>query len=461
MALNETGAVLALQRFGLGACGGADTLRKAASDPRGFLLAELSMGAPLLADTNLQPSSEIIARVRAFQRVQREQRASALPTGAPAALPVGFDRNVIQDAFRADAMARLRIGCAADCGFVERLVWFWSNHFCVSARKGQLVRATAGALEREAIRPHVLGRFRDMLQAVEQHPAMLVFLDNTISVGPRSRAGERRGRGLNENLAREILELHTLGVDGGYTQEDVAALARMITGWTIGDPEGRLGQTGAFVFNPNTHEPGGQQLLGKTYADDGVRQGQAALHDLARHPATARFIATKLSRHFVADAPPPELVDRLARVYIETDGDLRLVAAELVSADQAWTAAVSKLRTPAEFTLATARLINVLPPRPQPLLNMMAQMGQPLWDPAGPNGFPDLSSAWASPNGMKARLDASTRIARATVAESPMTLLDEAFGAAASAPTRQAVARAESREQALALVLMSPEFQRR
>jgi uncharacterized protein (DUF1800 family) len=300
-----------------------------------------------------------------------------------------------------------------------------------------------------------------MLQAVEQHPAMLVFLDNTISVGPRSRAGERRGRGLNENLAREILELHTLGVDGGYTQEDVAALARMITGWTIGDPEGRLGQTGAFVFNPNTHEPGAQQLLGKTYADDGVRQGQAALHDLARHPATARFIATKLSRHFVADAPPPELVDRLARVYIETDGDLRLLAAELVSADQAWTAAASKLRTPAEFTLATARLINVLPPRPQPLLNMMAQMGQPLWDPSGPNGFPDLSSAWASPNGMKARLDASTRIARATVVESPMTLLNEAFGAAASAPTRQAVARAESREQALALLLMSPEFQRR
>ncbi len=182
----------------------------------------------------------------------------------------------------------------------KQLVAFWSNHFCISANKGELARIWAGAFEREAIRPHVLGRFGDMLKAVEQHPAMLFFLDNQQSIGPESRAGLNRKRGLNENLAREIMELHTLGVHGGYTQEDVTSLARIITGWTFAGREGRLGSPGTFAFNANAHEPGPQKLLGKTYEDTGLGQGEAALADIAHHPSTARFVATKFVRHFVA-----------------------------------------------------------------------------------------------------------------------------------------------------------------
>ena len=170
-------------------------------------------------------------------------------------------------------------GCSAriiaDCGFAERLVVFWSNHFCISANKGGLARMWAGSFEREAIRPHVLGRFADMLKAVEQHPAMLFFLDNQQSLGSGSRAGQNRNRGLNENLAREIMELHTLGVGGGYSQDDVTSLARIITGWTYAGRQGQLGTPGTFVFNANAHQPGAQRVLGKIYEPNGVAQGEA------------------------------------------------------------------------------------------------------------------------------------------------------------------------------------------
>ena len=220
--------------------------------------------------------------------------------------------NIIQKTFRAEALARLQRASIADCGFTERLVAFWSNHFCISANKGGLARMWAGSFEREAIRPYVLGRFGDMLKAVEQHPAMLFFLDNQQSLGPDSRAGQNRKRGLNENLAREIMELHTLGVGGGYSQDDVTSLARIITGWTYAGRQGQLGAPGSFVFNANAHQPGAQRLLGKSYENNGVAQGEAALADIARHPSTAKFIATKFARHFVADDPPPALVARLA-----------------------------------------------------------------------------------------------------------------------------------------------------
>ena len=219
--------------------------------------------------------------------------------------------NIIQKTFRAEALARLQRAIIADCGFVERLVVFWSNHFCISANKGGLARMWAGSFEREAIRPHVLGRFADMLKAVEQHPAMLFFLDNQQSLGPDSRAGQNRNRGLNENLAREIMELHTLGVGGGYSQDDVTSLARIITGWTYAGRQGQLGAPGTFVFNANAHQPGAQRVLGKIYEANGVAQGEAVLADIARHPSTAKFIATKFVRHFVADDPPPALVARL------------------------------------------------------------------------------------------------------------------------------------------------------
>src|SRR5437763_899368 len=206
--------------------------------------------------------------------------------------------------------ARIGAALGAELGFVESLVWFWSNPFCVSAAKGG-VRPLCGAYEREAIRAHVLGRFADMLVAVETHPAMLVYLDNARSIGPESVAGRNRRKGLNENLAREILELHTLGVRAGYTQDDVTSFAKVITGWTLVPPRQDPDRGGEFLFNPRMHEPGALGVMGKSYAEGGIEQGRAVLLDLARHPATARHIAEKLARAFVADAPPPALVEIL------------------------------------------------------------------------------------------------------------------------------------------------------
>jgi uncharacterized protein (DUF1800 family) len=308
----------------------------------------------------------------------------------------------------------------------------------------------------------VLGRFGDMLKAVEQHPAMLFFLDNQQSLGPDSRAGQNRKRGLNENLAREIMELHTLGVGGGYSQEDVTTLARIITGWTFAGREGRLGTPGSFVFNANAHQPGPQRLLGKIYENTGVTQGEAALADIARHPSTAKFIATKFVRHFVADDPPPALVAKLEGVFRKTDGDLGALAMALVDADEAWQAPLTKVRTPYEYLVATGRLLARIPEEPGRYIGALNVLGQPLWTPAGPNGFPDTNAAWAAPEGMKLRLDIAAQLgSRIADSVDPRELLDVVAADAASSETRQTIERAESRQQALALLLMSPEFQRR
>jgi uncharacterized protein (DUF1800 family) len=301
-----------------------------------------------------------------------------------------------------------------------------------------------------------------MLKAVEQHPAMLFFLDNQQSLGPDSRAGQNRKRGLNENLAREIMELHTLGVGGGYSQDDVTSLARIITGWTFAGRQGQLGAPGSFVFNANAHQPGPQRLLGRTYENNGIAQGEAALADIARHPSTAKFIATKFARHFVADDPPPILVARLQEVFHRSDGDLRALTTALVDSDEVWHAPLTKLRSPYEFLVAIGRLLARIPDDPSRYLGGLSQLGQPLWSPAGPNGYPDTNAAWAAPEGMKLRLDISAQVAsRVGDNIDPRYLLELAVADAASPETRQAIERAESRQQALALLLMSPEFQRR
>lgn len=513
MARDTQAALVALNRFGLGARGGASgDLVNASSDPRGFVKAELARASGVLLEApGLQSTPQLGQAVFAYQdevRQAREAARAAAPaevpadqkpalrrnlslnaaaeiTGQmaetkpadtaakpdamqpnmaapPAAKPAPQPLNVIQKTFRAEALARLQRATLAECGFAERLVTFWSNHFCISASKGELARIWAGAFEREAIRPHVLGRFADMLKAVEQHPAMLFFLDNQQSLGPDSRAGQNRKRGLNENLAREIMELHTLGVGGGYTQGDVTSLARIITGWAFAGRQGQLGPPGSFVFNANAHQPGSQILLGKTYEATGLAQGEAALADLARHPATANFIATKFVRHFVADDPPPALVARLRDVFVKTDGDLKALASALVDSDEAWRAPLTKMRSPYEFLVASGRLLARVPEDPSRYLNGLNLLGQPLWAPPGPNGFPDSNAAWAAPEGMKLRLDIAAQIgARLGNNIDPLDLLEFAAADAASTETRRTVERAESRQQALALLLMSPEMQRR
>jgi uncharacterized protein (DUF1800 family) len=522
MARGSHAALVALNRFGFGARGAASgDLINAASDPRGFVKADLNRaGGVMLEMPGLRPTPALAQAVFAYQDEVKRARETAAKSDAAAsdAMPPATDAkpprrdpsldgattemsgktpvmemaekggaapmpatdamqptaakpqvqqpaqplNVIQKTFRAEALARLQRAMITECGFAERLVVFWSNHFCISAGKGELGRMWAGSFEREAIRPYVLGRFGDMLKAVEQHPAMLFFLDNQQSLGPDSRAGQNRKRGLNENLAREIMELHTLGVGGGYTQDDVTSLARIITGWTFAGRQGQLGPPGHFAFNANAHQPGPQALLRKTYEDTGLAQGEAALADIARHPSTAKFIATKFARHFVADEPPPALVARLQEVFRKSDGDLRALATTLVDSDEAWQAPLTKLRSPYEFLVATGRLLAQIPDDPSRYLGGLNLLGQPLWSPAGPNGFPDTNAAWAAPEGMKLRLDIAAQVAsRLGDNVDPRDLLELVAADAASGETRRTVERAESRQQALALLLMSPEFQRR
>jgi len=499
MARDPQVALMALNRFGFGARGGAaGDLVAARSDPRGFVKAELRRpGGVRLEVPGLQPTPDLADAAFAYQAEVKAARdaAKANPADAMAAAekPAAMDApdkppennpaekmtpnppaqaseagapakplNVIQKTFRAEALARLQRAVQTDCGFGERLVTFWSNHFCISAAKGPLGRMWAGAFEREAIRPHVFGHFSEMLMAVEQHPAMLFFLDNQQSLGPDSQAGQNRKRGLNENLAREIMELHTLGVGGGYTQDDVTSLARIITGWTFAGRRGQLGKPGTFVFNANAHQPGPQTLLGKTYADTGLAQGEAALSDIARHPSTAKFIATKFARHFVADDPPPALVAQLQYVFRKTDGDLLALATTLVDSDEAWQAPLTKMRSPYEYLIAMGRLLDRIPEEPMRYLGGLAMLGQPLWAPSGPNGFPDSNAAWAAPEGMKLRLDVAAEVSsRVGDTVDPRDLLELAAADASSQETRRTIERAESRQQALALLLMSPEFQRR
>jgi uncharacterized protein (DUF1800 family) len=358
----------------------------------------------------------------------------------------------------------------SDTALLERLVSFWSNHFAVSALKGGAVRAIAGAYEREAIRPHVLGRFETMLMAVEQHPAMLIYLDNQLSIGPNSPAGRNRKRGLNENLAREILELHTLGVDGGYSQTDVTNLASLITGWAIAGQGGLggLGQgaqdrvpPGSFLFTPNRHEPGQLLVLGKTYGGKGRMSGEQALADLARHPATARHIAGKLASHFVSETPPPKLVAALAETFTRTDGDLAAVTRALVTADEVWTAPAKKVAPPADFAVSLVRGLE-LKTRPPELMRLANLLGQPLWQVQSPKGWTDEDNAWMGPAAVRERLRAAEKFAREVPKlADPREVAADLFGTALSDASRQAIARAESREQALEILIMTPEFQRR
>src|SRR5262249_23343271 len=349
-----------------------------------------------------------------------------------------------------EAKVRIEAAVAADIGFVERLVWFWSNHFCVSADK---ILSMAGAYEREAIRPHVLGRFADMLTGVEGHPAMLFYLDNLESMGPNSVDGINRDKSLNENLAREILELHTLGVRTGYSQDDVTHFANVLTGWTwigLGEPN----HGGEFVFVKRFHEPGEQTVIGKSYPDTGVDQGRAVLADLARHPATAGHIAHKFARYFVTDRPPPSLVDKLAKNFTDSDGNLKELAKTLIAAEESWTPERTKLKRPSEW------LISGLASRVRNGWSAVSCRDRRCL--AGRCGVRRLQTAspMTSRHGSTAcrkRVDIASNFAsRVADRLDPVALVETGLGPLASAETRNTVARAESRAQALALLLMAP-----
>jgi uncharacterized protein (DUF1800 family) len=492
-ARGQEAAALALHRFGFGPAG--DQIAAIAGDPRGALLADLDRAFAGALVNDLPSSGEAARMVADFQaerraeqklalRAQKEAQASDVSAGmspgmsdaanagnaaaapiAPAQKPPNQPPPLPQQIIQNEAKARFDAvtgvvpfnpAAGLDLGFVERLVWFWSNHFCVSADK---IPAMAGAYEREAIRPHVLGRFADLLLAVESHPAMLFYLDNVESMGADSIAGINRDKGLNENLARETLELHTLGVRSGYTQADVTSFANVLTGWTWINPD-EPDRGGEFLFNKRLHEPGAQTVLGKSYPDTGMDQGRAVLADLARHPATAQHIAQKLAAHFVADEPPPTLVAKLAKSFKDSDGNLTELARTLVTAEESWTPQRQKLKPPAEWIAGVLRLTGAQGAVPiGPIMNAQAALGEPLWRPPAPNGWPDTEAAWI--DGVPRRIDVANQFAGRVRVADPLALLDAGLGPLASADTRQTVARAETRNQAVALLVMSPEFLRR
>jgi uncharacterized protein (DUF1800 family) len=487
-------AILALNRFGMGPRPGSIAVIEA--DPRGALIAELERPYAALAASSALPSSTKAFRTVADANAKRQARATLAKREqeakrkqmadasamAPPAMAEGATQDSKEQASKeqdgkemaekaaADAVpdpgrpiylqeVKIRTEAAlnADIGLTERLVWFWSNHFCISADK---IQSMSGAYEREAIRPHVLGRFVDMLLAAEGHPAMLFYLDNTISMGANSTAGINRSRGLNENLARETLELHTLGVRSGYTQDDVISFANVLTGWTWvpagGDPE----HGGEFSFNPRLHEPGAKTVLGKLYEDGEVEQGRAVLRDLAIHPATAAHIAGKLARHFVADVPPPALVETMAKVFLDTGGDLKEVTKAMVSSPESWTGPATKLKLPCEWTVGMVRAVGMTQTDPVRFTAGQTLLGERLWRPPSPKGYADDEATWI--DGMGRRLDIANNFSeRVADKVDPQDVIESVLGSCVSADVKQAVGRAESRQQALALLFMSAEFQRR
>ncbi len=449
---------IAAHRFGLGARPGE--IERASRDPKTWLMAQLTMPADQpqpIGGASLKSGADLVVDMFAYQRERQMEKRNG--TGEdPVKL---FFKNRV-GLYLQELQARFAQGFTTEKPFAERLVWFWSNHFVVSA---QNPRATTfvGAFEREAIRPHINGTFEDMLFAAVQHPAMLLYLDNAQSVGPDSVGGFFSGKGLNENLGRELMELYTLGVDGGYTQADVIAMAKLLTGWTV---DRRGGDHDGFLYFAALHEPGDVTLRGKTYPSsfDGT---VAAIRDLAHDPATARHIARKFATHFVSDDPSTESCARLEKVFLSTKGNLRALAEAAIDDPAAWSPAPGKMRTPVEYITASFRLMGWpkggdAQKQVQGAIAAARLMGEmPLGAPA-PKGWPDTSDAWSGPDAVLNRIEWAKEVgARLPAGFDPMAIADTGMGPLLKSDTRLAMSRAPSAGDAIALLIASPEFQRR
>ena len=468
-------SAIAANRFGLGARPGE--LAAIGSDARGWLRAQLSGAPPALGSGELRSSVQILAQALELRHQIQEARKGAAAPSAPAG-SADAPQNELQQKlpqflrpiYVAEVTARFQQAVSSERPFLERLTQFWSNHFAVSVDK-QFLAGLAGSFEREAIRPHVLGNFSELLLAVETHPAMLLYLDNHLSVGPHSPAALRQEQhqaqrkiGINENLAREIFELHSLGVGGGYTQTDVTTFAEVITGWSIGGEGGRFAEAepGRFVFRAELHEPGAKVVLGRRYRDDGFGQGAAVLRDLARERATAHFIATKLTRHFIADDPPPAAIERLADAFARSGGDLPTVYRALIDAREAWAEPLAKYKTPSDYVVSSFRGLGLPVEGGRAPLAPFELLGQRTWQPGSPAGWPDRSADWDGASALMKRIQWADALGgRLGSRRDAAGLAPELLGANLSEATRLAVARAASAAQAVTLLLAAPEFMRR
>jgi uncharacterized protein (DUF1800 family) len=441
-------------RFGLGASPGDGVF----SDPRGALQAQLLGPDPGLASgafANLPSGLDGVDAIRDDALA----RKAILLAGEPLK---GNYKPKIKDMYIADGTAQLDWAATTNASFRERLVWFWTNHFTVSIYQGQTA-GLAGAFVREAIRPNVNGNFTDMVLAVERHPAMLRYLNNDQSIGPDSPVGMKTGRGLNENLGRECMELHTVGLAAGYTQTDVTNMAKLLTGWSVATSD-KGGDATGFKYRPFAHEPGTQVVLGQSFGG-GEQGGIDALTYLSRQPTTYQLLARKLVTHFVADAPPPEAVAQIAGVLLETGGDLAAAAAALVDLPPAWVPG-QKLKTPLEFVISAMRAAPV--PAGQPgvkYAEVLNRLGQPLWGAPLPNGWSGQAADWDGSDAVMSRIDwgytYAARFDNGDMGVQPADIAHTALGPLLRPATADAIAHAGSRREAVTLLFAAPEFQRR
>ncbi len=460
--INMSATAIAVNRFGLG----ASLNETMSNEPKQWLAAQFAQyQAVPTAWANQHKTSAIIADLAQY-KMQTKNNNAAEKDAAKRTF-----RRDIRDDYAAAVNARTEAALASPTPFVERLVHFWSNHFAVSAQK-PAVTELAGVFELEAIRPFVLGNFKDMLFAVEKYPAMLLFLDQANSTGPNSPVAKRllarnpeKKRGLNENLAREILELHTLGVRSGYTQTDVTEFARAMTGWSVAGDNAKdknvINGSNGFAFRPQIHEPGSRTIMGKSYTQTNQAQAEAVLSDLASSPATAKHIASKLARHFVSDNPPASLVDKLTSSFLNSGGNLTQVYQVLIDAPEAWQPAPAKFKTPWEWLISSLRGLGRTNLDGINVAQMLNELGQPVWKPGSPAGYDDIADTWAAPNALLRRVEMAQRLALFGEKLDARTLVDKLLLGAASAATSTQISRSESANTGLALLLVSPEFLRR
>jgi len=459
---------LAVHRFGLGAR--PEEIEAASRDPKAWLLAQLD--GPADQPTPVIPGSALLsggALVVADRQFHEKEKALRLAKKANGEVDEDAKKALYKaryDMISADMAARFALGFKTQKPFAERLVWFWTNHFGVSSANGDCA-PYLGAFEREVVRPNINGKFEIMVLAAMTHPAMLYYLNNVQSIGPNSQAGQRSKRGLNENLGRELMELFTLGVDGGYSQADVIAMAKLLTGFAI-DTDGP-GDNG-FRFYPNRHEPGPITLRGKTYpsGEEGTR---AAITDLANDPATAHHVAVKFATAFIADNPSAQSVKRLEESFKKTGGDLRVLAETALSDPHAFQPALTKLRSPVEFVTATYRMLDLPKADAKPdqsanqvrgAMGVARLMGEFPMSAPSPKGWPLESDAWSGPDAVLMRIEWARQVSqRIQPNVDVVAMAAQGLGPLMSESTSTAIAHASSKSEAVALLLSSPEFQRR
>lgn len=464
--MSNTHAFIAAHRFGYGA--NEKTIGQIKDKPQQWLLNQLSDEniAKELKTLNIGWNSQVAAQQLKIYRQQKKQEKNR-PANAESNMVANAQSNMMASSNSTKKAMNKQISRAVNrtvihsisspSPFYWRLVDFFSNHFSVSAN-GPNMRALAPTLEIEAIAPNISGHFSDMLQAVESHPGMLLYLNNEQSIGPNSRMGKRsKGKkGLNENLAREILELHTLGVSAGYDQADVTELARAITGWGVNaKDEG----TNGFSFRKGLHEPGSRDVFGKIYKEGGVEQGVQILKDLAENPKTAEYVSRKLARHFISDEPSEELVHEMVKIWLKTKGHLPQVIAVMVKDSSSWLEEQQKFKTPREFVISACRTCGIKRLKPD-FSKSLSILGQQPFAAGSPAGYKDVQEYWAGPRAMMGRIEWAEHVSK-FVKKKPMQLAKNALGPLMQKRTELSISRAESKQQAVTLFLMSPEFQKR